>query len=306
MSSGSAAAVEAPAELPPLPATEALFPYPARTLEVDGGRMAYVDHGEAGSPILCVHGNPSWSFLYRRVVEHFGEDHRVVAPDHIGCGRSDKPQGWSYRVADHVANLEKLVEELDLQDITLVCHDWGGAIGMGVAGRQPSRFKRLVVMNTAAFHLPLLPLRIAVCRVPGFGALAIRGFNAFAGAATKMAVERPMDAATRAAFLAPYRDWASRIATLRFVQDIPMRPGHPSWETMQTIEKNLSKLRSKPLLAMWGMQDWCFTPAFLDRWLEHFPDAQVERYADAGHYTLEDAHERILPRMRRFLDEHGG
>lgn len=306
MSSGSPAQLDAPPEVQALPAADGLFAFPVRALEVDGGPMAYVDHGEGEKPILCVHGNPSWSFLYRRVIEHFGGERRVIAPDHIGCGRSAKPQDWTYRVADHVANLEKLVLELDLKDITLVCHDWGGAIGMGVAGRHPGRFSRFVVMNTAAFHLPLLPLRIAVCRIPGFGAVAIRGFNAFAGAATVMAVERPMKPEVKAAFVAPYHDWSSRIATLRFVQDIPMSPAHRSWETMQTIEKNLSKLRSKPLLALWGMQDWCFTPAFLDRWLEHFPEAQVERYADAGHYTLEDAHERILPRMARFLEEHGG
>lgn len=297
MSSGSPALAAFPPEL---------FPHPPAAIDVPAGRLAYVDTGAGEKPLLCVHGNPSWSFLYRRVFDEFAPGRRVVAPDHIGCGRSAKPQDWTYRVGDHIDNLEKLVLALDLTGVTLVCHDWGGAIGMGVAGRHPDRFERLVVMNTAAFCLPLLPFRISVCRWPVVGEWAVRGLNAFAGAATTMAVERPMDPGVKAGFLAPYHDWASRIATHRFVVDIPMDASHPSWDTMQAVAAGLDRLKQKPLLALWGMKDWCFTPAFLDEWLRRFPDAEVERYADVGHYTLEDSHERALPRIRRFLEAHGG
>ncbi len=267
--------------------------------------MAYVDEG-SGDPILCVHGNPSWSFLWRRVFETFQDRYRVVAPDHIGCGRSDKPQKWSYRVEDHISNLEKLVLHLDLKNITLVVHDWGGAIGTGFAGRHPDRISRIIVMNTAGFCLPILPFRISVCRWPLVGKFAVRGLNAFAAAATKMAVERPMRPEVAIAFTEPYHFWSTRIATHKFVEDIPMNKRHPSWGTMQAVADGLSKLSEKPFLALWGMQDWCFTPAFLDEWIRRFPDAEVERYADAGHYLLEDAHERVLPRMTRFLKDHGG
>lgn len=293
--------VDLPADLTPF---RDLYPFGHHFLEVDGGRLHYLDEGQ-GKPLLCVHGNPSWSFLWRRVVGGMRQRYRVVAPDHIGCGLSDKPQDWPYRVEDHIANAEKLLLELDLRDVTLLVHDWGGAIGMGVAGRHPERFSRLVVTNTAAFCLPLLPWRIAACRIPGFGALAVRGFNAFAGAATVMAVERPMEAAVKAGFVAPYHDWQSRIATHRFVLDIPMDASHPSWGAMQEVAAGLEGLRHLPMLILWGMKDWCFTPAFLDEWIRRFPEAEVERYADGGHYVLEDTHERALPRIREFLVRHG-
>lgn len=281
-----------------------LYPFEHHFHQVDAGRLHYVDEGE-GSPILCFHGNPSWSFLYRRLISAFSDGHRVIAPDHIGCGLSDKPQEWSYRIEDHIANAEKLVLDLDLQDITLVVHDWGGAVGMGVAGRHPERFSRLVVSNTAAFCLPDIPYRIAVCKLPVFGAVAVRGFNAFAAAATVMAVERPMEEPVKKGFLAPYHDWQSRIATLRFVEDIPLSERHPSWDTMQEVAAGLEKLREKPMLVLWGMKDWCFTPVFLAEWIRRFPDAEVVRYQDANHYMFEDAHERALPRIREFMVRHG-
>jgi haloalkane dehalogenase len=281
-----------------------LYPFAPHYLEVDGGLLHYVDEGE-GKPLLCLHGNPSWSFLYRRVISEFSEDHRVIAPDHIGCGLSDKPQDWSYRIDDHIANAEKLILELDLKDITLLVHDWGGAVGMGVAGRHPERFSRLVVSNTAAFCIPDIPFRIAVCKLPLFGDVAVRGFNAFAGAAAIMAVERPLEKKVKAGFLAPYHDWRSRIATLRFVQDIPLSERHPSWSTMQEVAAGLEKLQKLPMLILWGMRDWCFTPVFLAEWIRRFPEAEVVRYEDANHYMYEDAHERALPRIREFLDRHG-
>ena len=139
--------------------------------------------------------------------------------------------------------------------------------------------------------------------LPGVGALAIRGFNAFAGAAVRMAVchHDRMTPAVRAGFLAPYSSWAARIANLRFVQDIPLSPAHPTWKTVQDIQDRLPLLKDKPMLICWGDRDFCFTPRFLDRWTQYFPQADVHRFADAGHYVLEDAHERILPLIQAFL-----
>lgn len=273
-----------------------LYPFASHHLAVPGGRLHYVDEGK-GEPVLFVHGNPTWSFYWRELIRALRPERRVLAPDHLGCGLSDKPQDWSYRLADHVANLERLVLGLDLRDISLGVHDWGGAIGMGVAVRHPERFKRLIVFNTAAFPSPRIPLRIAACRIPGFGALAVRGFNGFAGAATVMATEKGLSPAVKAGLLAPYDSWATRIATLRFVEDIPMAPGHPSWATLHEIAAGLERLRDKPITLLWGEKDWCFTPHFREEWQRRFPGAEVIRYEDAGHYVVEDAADRVVPRV---------
>ncbi|NTV64865.1 MAG: alpha/beta fold hydrolase, partial [Oscillochloris sp.] len=217
------------------------------------------------------------------------------------CGLSDKPQDYPYRLANHIENLTLLLRQLQLGPVDLVVHDWGGAIGMGWAVRHPDLVRRIVVLNTAAFLSPHLPLRIAVCRTPLFGDLALRGLNAFAGVATFMAVERPLAPEVRRAYVLPYNSWHNRIAQLRFVQDIPMRPDHPTWAVVDGIDRELGLLRDKPLQILWGGKDWCFNDHFLAGWLARFPAALAVRFDDAGHYVLEDAHERIVPRVVRFL-----
>lgn len=288
----------------PLPeAAQALFPWASAELPVPAGTLRYVDEGE-GDPIVAVHGNPTWGFYWRALIRHYADRYRVVVPDHIGCGRSDKPQDWPYRLEGHVDNLVRLVEHLDLQRITLVVHDWGGAIGLGMAGRLPERVARLVITNTGAFRSQAIPLSIASCRIPGFGPIAVRGFNAFARAATFRTTVRPLAPEVKAGLLAPYGTWADRIATLRFVEDIPLAPSHPSYATLVGVEEGLERLRDKPTLIAWGEQDWCFTPAFREEFQRRLPDAEVERYEDAAHYLIEDVPERLLARMDRFLGDH--
>ena len=284
------------------PGWRALYPFESHFLRVDGHALHYLDEGPRGAPtLLLLHGNPTWSFHWREVVARFRRDFRVVVPDHMGCGLSDKPQGWSYLLADHVANLERLVAALELRDITLGVHDWGGAIGMGLATRQPERIARLVITNSAAFRSTRLPLRIALCRLPLFGPLAVRGLNAFARAALSMATAKGLEPGVAEGLLAPYGSWSERVAIQRFVEDIPMRPQHPSWPTLVAIEEGLERLRAKPTLILWGDRDWCFTPAFREEWQRRFPEARVERFDDAGHYVIEDARERVLEALQRFL-----
>ena len=280
----------------------ALYPFDSHRLVVDGHSLHYLDEGpRGGPPVVLVHGNPTWSFHWRELVRGLRDEFRVVAPDHLGCGLSDKPQDWPYRLAGHVRNLERLVLDLDLRGITLGIHDWGGAIGMGFAARHPDRIARLVVLNSAAFRSTAIPWRIAVCRIPGFGALAVRGVNGFARAATWMATERGLPEAVRAGYLAPYGSWRDRIAILRFVQDIPLDPADPSWPALVEIEQALPRFRDRPMLIVWGDRDWCFTPAFREEWQRRFPEAEVHALPDAGHFVMEDAGERVGALVRRFL-----
>jgi haloalkane dehalogenase len=269
--------------------------------------MHYVDEGpRAGSTLLMVHGNPTWSFYFRSLISAFGTEHRVVAPDHIGCGLSDKPQAWSYRLADHIENLEALVRGLDLADITLVMHDWGGAIGMGFASRNPERVARLVILNSAAFLSDRVPLRIRACRAPIVGEFLVRRMNAFAGMAPRMASARRggISAEAKHGLLWPYDSYANRIAVSRFVQDIPLSSKDPSYATVQEIERGIERFRDLPACIVWGERDFCFTPEFRRMWLRHLPSAETHVLADAGHYVLEDAPAEVERAIAAFLARH--
>lgn len=287
------------------PEFTALYPFQPNYHSLDGVRMHYVDEGK-GDVVVMLHGNPSWSFLYRDLIKALRGEFRVIAPDHIGMGRSDKPQAYCYQLRQHIDNLERLLDSVVPAGtpISLVVHDWGGAIGMGWAVRHPERVANLVILNTAAFPSPRIPGRINLCRCPGFGALAIRGFNAFAGGAVSMAVGKPMSKAVKSGFLLPYDSWANRIATLRFVQDIPLDEQHVSYPALEEIAQKLPLLRGKPVLIQWGGADWCFDHSFYDEWLRRFPHAEYESYPQAGHYLLEDAGEVVIPRIRYFLRAH--
>ncbi len=284
-----------------------LYPFQSREIMLDGHRCHYVDEGE-GPTLLLVHGNPTWSFYWREIIRALRDRYRVVAIDQIGCGMSEKPSAkeYSYRLARRVADLNEFVEKLDLQQITLVAHDWGGAVGMGAAVAAPERFARFALMNTAAFLAPKCHWKIRACRIPLFGPLAVQGLNLFVRAALRTTVAKPerITPAVRAGLSAPYDSWRNRTGVLRFVLDIPLSPSHPSYATLQGIENGLAQFRDHPVCIFWGMQDWCFTGWFLDRFIEIFPRAEVHRFSDAGHYVVEDAHERIAPLLDEFIRRH--
>lgn len=263
----------------------------------------YLDEGpREASAVLCVHGNPTWSFAWRRVLAAVRPHRRAVAVDHVGCGLSDRPLPYPYRLERHVENLERLVLALGLERVTLVLHDWGGPIGLGLARRHPERVERLILANTAAFPLDgRLPLRLEACRVPLFGALAIRGFNAFARAATWMAVARPLPPDVKRGYLLPYDSWRNRVATHAFVQDIPVRPGDPSWDELAAIEASLQRHREIPVHLFWGERDWVFTPRYRQEFERRFPHASVVTFEQAGHYVFEDEREAFAEEVARLV-----
>ena len=281
-----------------------IYPFQSRFFKVvpEAGNsipMHYVDEGE-GEPILLVHGNPTWSFYYRNLINHFSKTHRVVAPDHIGSGLSAKPSQYPYRLENHINNLSGLVRHLDLQNVTLVVHDWGGPIGLGWAVQHAHLIKRLVILNTAAFKSEDLPKRIQFCRVPWLGEYLMRQFNAFAGMAIHMATQKGLSKLIRKGYLYPYSNYRNRIGIARFVQDIPLRGSHPSYQSLIWIERNLERLRC-PKLIMWGEKDFCFHPGFRRRWEEIFPEAEVVKFDDSGHYVLEDSPEETIQSMQEFI-----
>lgn len=278
------------------------YPFTPGTVTIDGRyRMSYVDEGN-GHAVVFLHGNPSWSYLYRNLITGLKKHHRCIAPDHIGCGYSDKPQDYPYLLENHIDNLEYLLDTLHIDKCSLVVHDWGGAIGMGWAVRHPQRVEKIVVMNTAAFRSTRIPFRINICRIPFLGPLMVRGLNGFARGAVHMAVRRKMSPGVAKGFVQPYDSWGNRIATLRFIQDIPMHPEHPSWNTLLEVEQGLEALKNTPMLICWGGKDFCFTKHFYEEWQQRFPQAACHYFANAGHYLLEDALDEVYPLVQDFLN----
>ena len=288
-----------------------LAAHPGRDLRIrDGLRLHYLDEGQ-GEPVVMVHGNPTWSFYYRNLVEALAADYRAIAIDHIGCGFSDKPDDsrYAYTLESRVDDLETLLDHLELdRGITLVVHDWGGMIGLTYAARHPGRIARLVVLNTGAFPLPAskpFPWPLWICRDTRIGTWLVRAGNAFAAIAARVGCKRrPMNKNLRDAYVAPYDSWDHRIATLRFVQDIPLRPGDRAWTLVNETADRLHLLARVPMLIAWGLKDFVFDRHFLDEWTRRFPAAEVLRFEDGGHYILEDAGDEIIPRIRAFLAAH--
>ena len=289
--------------------SDELYPFEPHWLTLPSGhRMHYVDEGPRDAPVvLMLHGNPTWSFYWRRLISALRPSHRVIAPDHIGCGKSDKPgdDTYSYRLAERVDDIEALVEQLGLRDITLAVHDWGGMIGMGWADRHPDLVARLVVLNTAAFPMPStkrLPASLWLARDTKAGALLVRGFNAFARGATRLAVTRVrLPKEVRDGLCAPYDSWDHRRAVLRFVQDIPLKEDDPSFSLVRQVGEHLHQFNDRPVLICWGDRDFVFDEHFLRVWKSALPDAEVHQFADCGHYVLEDAPAEIEQLVRRFL-----
>ncbi len=280
------------------------YPFtPRRFRTPAGAAMSYLDEGPRhDEAVLMLHGNPTWSYYYRHLVQALASGRRCIVPDHIGMGLSEKPERYDYTLATRIADVEALVASLGLKRIHLVVHDWGGAIGFGFARRKAATIGRIVILNTAAFRAEWIPGRIALCKAPVVGPLLVRGLNGFAWPATWMAMQRRrLSDEEKRGYLFPYDSWASRVAVSAFVQDIPLRPAHPTWETLQTIEEALPQFRDREVQILWGGRDFCFDDRFLGRWRELLPQAAVHRMADAGHYVLDDAREEVVPRITSFL-----
>ena len=280
------------------------FPYEPRFVQVaEDVRLHYVEEGE-GPPVLLLHGNPTWSYLYRRFLPPIAEaGSRAIAVDHMGFGRSDRPTDHRrYTLRSHVENLLAFIRELDLRDITLVAQDWGGPIGFGAAVEEADRVARLVIMNTWAFVVP--PGMKLSFHEPflqrGLGEMLGLGANLFVEA--MFAGMRP-DSATpevAEAYRAPFPDYYSRVPILAFARDIPIGEDHPTAAYMTEIQQRLATL-DRPTLLVWGMADRIFPPVVLEGWKAMFPHAEVLELPDARHYLQEDEPEAISARIVEFL-----
>jgi haloalkane dehalogenase len=290
------------------------YPFVPRRIEVRPGvALSYLDEGPRdGDVVVMLHGNPSWSYYWRHLVLGLRDTYRCIVPDHVGMGLSDKPDDaanasprYDYTLRSRVEDLTTLLDALGITGpVTLAVHDWGDMIGMGWALAHMPQVRRLVILNTAMFPLPAakpMPRALSFGRDSRLGTLAIRGFNAFAAIASYLGVARRMPPAVRRAYVAPYDSWAHRIATLRFVQDIPLAEGDPAWALVQDAGRRLHELADRPAFIGWGLRDFVFDRHCLDTFTAALPNAEVHAFDDADHYVLEDKHEALVPMIRDFL-----
>ncbi|MFO7726554.1 MAG: alpha/beta fold hydrolase [Oceanipulchritudo sp.] len=280
-----------------------LYPFEGKTFGGTEGRLHYVDTGE-DVPVVMLHGNPTWSFFYRDLILALRGKHRCLALDHLGCGLSEKPSPADYTLAGHIRRGLEWLDSLETGPFHLVVHDWGGAIGFGMARERLELVRSITVLNTAAFPFPTIPLRIAACRWPLVGTLMVRGANAFVEAATVMTTREPLPEAVREGYRFPYANWSDRVAVAAFVKDIPMRRRHRSWKLLESIGDSLRCWRGKPVQILWGMRDWCFHEGILAQWQRRLPEAEVHTFTDAGHYLLEDEGPEVIGRIGAFVERH--
>ncbi len=264
-------------------------------------KQHYLDEG-SGPAVLLLHGNPTWSFYYRDLIKNLVDSgFRCIAVDHVGCGLSDKPLGYEYTLKRRIEDIDRLISHLNLESFNLVLHDWGGAVGFGVAEKHVSKIQKLVVLNSAAFRLDQIPFRISILRTPFIGQILVRVFNVFAWFALSMAVSKRLPKNVKKGYILPYNSWKNRVAIWNFVKDIPMDASHPSYKTLCELESNLKDLVNKKIGLFWGGKDFCFNQNFLDQWKKYFPDANEYFYPDSGHYVLEDAKPEINEDICNFL-----
>jgi pimeloyl-ACP methyl ester carboxylesterase len=300
---------------------EGTWPYEPRWFASADGRMHYVDEGpEDGRPVVLLHGNPTWGYLYRNFIPPLVEaGHRAIVPDHLGFGRSDKPdEDDLYGVPRHAERLDALLESLDLSGATVVPQDWGGPIGLRWATRHPQRVDGLFILNTFAhgFRPELLPpgkdkvplpLPLRLFRTPGIGEVLVKGLDGFKrGFLFQQGVVHRdrLTPTVKRAYREVHSGWSERTSILVFPREIPVTGEGPVAQMNAEIEAGLKEqFRSKPVHVTWAMKDPAFVPEFLDNlWLDTFPDAEVTKLDDAGHYLQEDAHERIAPELVSFVN----
>jgi haloalkane dehalogenase len=274
------------------------YPWVSQEHGFEGHRLAYLDEGE-GDPVLLLHGEPTWSYLYRKVLPPVAEVARVVAPDYLGFGRSDKPTdpGW-YSYDRHAASIGSLVEALDLRRLTIVVQDWGGPIGMRIAAEGPDRVDRLVVLNTAigAGRMPEVWLRFREL-------MRHVGTDIQPSRLVEISCARAVAEDVLAAYDAPYPDAASKAGVVAFPEHVPTEPDHPNAPALMRVRDAMAQWE-KPALVLFGDSDPIFPPAAAERMAELIPGAgPAELVADAGHMVQEDAGEEVGERIARFLHE---
>ncbi len=286
-----------------------LYPFEDHYVTLDDGHtMHYVDMGRAGlgrPTVLLLHGNPTWSFLYRDWIAQLSKVARVIAVDHMGFGRSDHPTDAAYYTLEqHIQNLEEFATKLRLKRVVPVVQDWGGPIGLGWATRHPDKLAGLVILNTWAFAAhgaPQLPLWFKAMKAPRVGEFLFGKKNAFVEQMIPKLLVATPSKEVMDGYRHPFPTPSSRAGVVAFPRMIPTNPKHPEWDTMLEIEQGLRAL-TVPAQILWGTKDPAFPKRYAHLFHELLPGAIApEWFEDAGHYLQEDIPAKLVDRVKEFL-----
>lgn len=276
------------------------YPFTSHWLERSGARLHYVDEG-TGPAILLLHGNPAWSYLYRHVIKTLRAEARCIAPDYPGFGFSGHPQDYGYTPREHADWVSALIDHLGLTNIILVCHDWGGPIGLSIATQRPQDFAGLVILNTWCWRPNLRSMIFSLImgsHFPGRYLQLKKNFFARTVVPNSIFHKEKVTAVLRKAYTGPFPTEASRIGTWVFPREI-----RRSADWLAATNAHLHRLRDKPAALVWAMKDPAFGhPSCLARWQTLFPHARVDTLEDASHYLQEDRPDRIVDAIRSVLE----
>jgi len=286
------------------------YPFDAHFFTTGRGHtLHYIDEGlnrEERPCILLLHGNPTWSFYFRSIIRNLSQNFRVIALDHINCGLSQRlSPKVETTLSEHIENAHELIAFLQLKNISLILHDWGGAIGMGLAQKNPEKIKSIIAMNTAAFLSRDIPWQINMLK-NSVGLFLIKKYNLFAYPALFMASQKGLKPLVKKGMIYPYLKEKNRAQTAHFVLDIPLKKEHQSFEKLQKIEISLQHFAQSeiPIKLIWGKKDFCFSMKFYQKWLSFFPNAETFVLDNAGHYLIEDETEIVNREIECFLNKH--
>ena len=275
------------------------YPFESHYFKTSAGAMHYVDEG-TGEPIVFVHGNPAWSFEFRKLIKEFSRTNRCIAPDLIGFGLSDKPAGWSYLPEEQAKNLDLFLESLHLDTLTLVVGDWGGPVGLSYALNHPEKIKNIVITNTWLWSVRSDWYYQAFSRFVGgpIGRWLIRNHNFFADTIvrTLFGDKSRLTATIHAHYLMPLAKPDERKGSWVFPAEII---GSSDW--LQSLWDKRDLLRGKKILIAWGMKDIGFREKELKTWMHTFPPAKVVRFEDAGHFIPEEKPDELIGEIKNLI-----
>lgn len=280
--------------------SDQILPFQSRFVTVAGYKMHYLDEGN-GPVVLLLHGNPTWSFFYRNVIRELKDSFRLIAPDFLGMGLSDRTPGVHFRAIDRINQLDEFVSILGLESFSMVMHDWGGPLGTGFLLRRLPSIQRIVYLNTTLTETESLPPFIKLAATPVIGKTLTRHTASFLRMMTSWGVCKKLTPDVVDGYMLPYSTRAHRDAIWDFVADIPFDERHPTFSQMVDIAAGLPKVAEKPVKIIWGLKDPCFHRKMLSKVAAHFPKAEILEIPEASHLVLDDAPQLAIPAIREFL-----